>query len=138
MTPAGGSPSSEDGRRKYDLQERLLRFTCLIVDAVESMSPSRAGGHVAGQLIRCGTSPVANYAEAQSAESRRDFVHKAKVVLKELRETIVWLEVTRRRSLSSRPALVAEGLQECGELVAIFRASIATAERNMRKRVAPP
>ena len=119
--------------REFDLEERLLRFTCNIIDIVESLPNSRAGNHIGGQLIRCGTSPLANYAEAQSAESRSDFIHKLRVVLKELRETRVWLLVIDRKSLSSKPSLVKETLAECVELIAIFRSSIATADANRRK-----
>ncbi|HET6430128.1 MAG TPA: four helix bundle protein [Phycisphaerae bacterium] len=115
---------------KYDLEERLLDFTCGVIDVVESLVRSRAGNHVGGQLIKSGTSPIANYAEAQSAESRADFVHKLKVVLKELRESRVWLMVIDRKKLSNTPARVREMLSECEELIRIFRKSIDTAERN--------
>jgi four helix bundle protein len=121
-------------RKKFDLLERLIQFACLIIDIVDSLAATRAGNHVAGQLVRCGTSPAANYAEAAGAESRMDFVHKSKVVLKELRETNVWLEMTKRKELSSRPPLVVTAITECGELTAIFRTSISTAERNMRRQ----
>ena len=114
---------------RFDLDERLLNFTCSIIDVVESLSPRRAGNHIGGQLIRCGTSPAANYAEAQSAESRKDFIHKLKVVLKELRESRVWLLVIERRSLSRNAPRVAEALSESNELIAIFRKSISTAEK---------
>ena len=117
---------------KYDLEERLLDFTCGVIDVVESLVRSRAGNHVGGQLIKSGTSPVANYAEAQSAESRADFVHKLKVVLKELRESRVWLMVICRKSLSKAPKRAREILCECEELIRIFRKSIDTAERNRR------
>jgi four helix bundle protein len=135
MTESGEAPEGGGGR-KYDLLERLIQFACLIIDIVESLAPSRAGNHVAGQLVRCGTSPAANYAEAVGAESRKDFAHKAKVVLKELRETNVWLQVTKRKALSSRAPLVVTAIAECGELIAIFRTSISTAERNMRRQPA--
>jgi four helix bundle protein len=116
---------------KYDLQERLLEFTCLIVDTVDSLVRTRTGNHIAGQLIRCGTSPVANHAEAQSAESRRDFVHKLRVALKELRETRVWLTIIERKSLSGRMDVVAQALAECKELVPIFVSSVKTARKNI-------
>ena len=80
---------TQGGNARFDLEERLLNFTCSIIDVVESLPATRAGNHIGGQLIRCGTSPAANYAEAQSAESRNDFIHKLKVVLKELRENRV-------------------------------------------------
>lgn len=124
----------EDRHVKYDLEERLLDFTSLLIDVLESLSATRVGNHVAGQLVRCGTSPLANYAEAQSAESRKDFVHKFKIVLKELRETRVWMLLIQRKALSSKVGLVNDGLTECDELIAIFQASIRTAQQN---RMAP-
>ena len=72
--------------RNYDLQERLIEFAVRVLNVVESLPNSRVGNHVAGQLIRSGTSPAPNYGEAQSAESRKDFIHKTKVALKELRD----------------------------------------------------
>jgi len=80
---------TNNGNRKYDLGERLLEFTVRIIDVVDALPNTRAGNHIAGQLIRCGTSPAPNYGEAQSAESRNDFIHKIKIALKELRETKV-------------------------------------------------
>ena len=119
---------------RYDLEERLLEFTAGVIDIVESLSATRAGSHIAGQLIRCGTSPVANYAEAQSGESRKDFIHKLKITLKELRETRVWLLLIQRKVLSKTPGPLVETLNECNELTAIFWASINTAEQNKRKQ----
>ena len=75
--------------RKFDLEERLITFAIQILEIVEALPRTRIGNHVAGQLIHCGTSPAPNYAEAQSAESTHDFIHKVKVVLKELREVRV-------------------------------------------------
>ncbi len=72
----------------FDLEDRLVEFSCLIIELVEVLPPTRAGNYIAGQLIRCGLAPALLYGEAQSAESRMDFVHKMKIVLKELKETI--------------------------------------------------
>jgi four helix bundle protein len=82
-----------------------------------------------GQLLRSGTSPAANYAEARSAESRRDFVHRISICLKELRETHVWLELSRRLKLGKANDVEA-ALREADQLIAIFVASIKTAKRN--------
>jgi four helix bundle protein len=82
--------------RKYDLEERLLEFAVLIIRMTEMLPSTRIGNHVAGQLLRCGTSPHANRGEAQAAESPKDFVHKLRVVLKELRESHRWLKLIRR------------------------------------------
>ncbi len=110
-----------------ELEDRLIDFSVRIINVVENLPNSRAGNHVAGQIIRSGTSPAPNYGEAQSAESRKDFLHKMKVALKELRETLVWLKVIERKPLCS-PELMGPILTECDELIAIFVASVKTAE----------
>jgi four helix bundle protein len=121
----------ENGKRRaFDLEERLIDFAVRVITVVEVLPRSRAGNHVAGQLIRCGTSPAPNYAEAQSAESRCDFIHKMKVALKELRETRVWLQAIQRKPLLDKPAKLTALLTECNELIAIFVASVATAQKN--------
>lgn len=78
---------------KFDLEERLIKFAIQVIDIAESMSCTKAGTHIANQLIRSGTSPALNYGEAQSAESKSDFIHKLKVILKELRETSISLKI---------------------------------------------
>jgi four helix bundle protein len=122
---------SQKRPRSYDLQRRLIDFAVVVLDVVESLPNSAAGSHVGGQLTRCGTSPAANYGEAQAAESRKDFVHKMKVCLKELRESWVWLEIIRRKGLSRNVSRVAEGIREANELIAIFVTSVGTARANM-------
>jgi four helix bundle protein len=116
--------------RKFDLEERLLNFAIQILEIVEALPRTRIGNHIASQLIQCGTSPAPNYAEAQSAESRNDFIHKIKVVLKELREVRVWLLLIQRKGLLRVPDKLPPALAECDELIAIFVASIGTAKRN--------
>ena len=130
--------TGEGQPRRYDREDRLLDFTCGAIDVVESVVQSCPGNHIAGQLVRCGTSPLGNYAEAQSAESRRDFIHKLKIILKELRETRAWLLVLQRKGLSTSPERLADVLTECGELIRIFQTSITTAERNREKARAGP
>ena len=77
----------------------------------------------------CGTSPAANYAESQSAESRLDFIHKIEVVLKELRETKVWLMIITKATLVTPQTLLEPMIQECDELISIFVKSVQTANR---------
>ena len=114
--------------RVFDLEDRLLDYAAAIIRLVEDLPKTRAGNHVAGQLLRSGTSPLPNHGEAESAESPADFVHKLKVCLKELRETKRWLRLVVRV-----PMLVARSvdpvLQETIELIRIFVASIRTAEK---------
>ena len=111
------------------LEERLVDFAVLILGVVESLPDTKIGNHIAGQLVRCGTSPAPNYGEAQSAESRNDFIHKMKVALKELRETLVWLKIIMRKPLYSCEAL-APIIQENDELISIFVTSVKTAQQN--------
>lgn len=117
---------------KYDLEERLLEFAARIIRLSEQMSRSPAGLHVAAQILRSGTSPLPNHGEAQAAESNRDFIHKLKISLKELRETLRWLRLIKRVPLLQEPARVDPLLQETDELIRIFVTSIKTAQRNAK------
>ncbi len=83
----------------YDLEDRLIEFSVLIIDIVNEMEKSKAGNHLSGQIVRSGTSVSLNYGEAQSAESNKDFIHKMKVILKELRETFVCLKIIQKAKL---------------------------------------
>ena len=113
------------------LEERLINFAVIIVSVVEALPNFKAGNHIANQLIRSGTSPAPNYGEAQSAESRKDFTHKMKISLKELRETIVWLKIIARKRLGDCSEIPA-AMAECNELIAIFVSSTKTADANGR------
>ena len=90
--------------RKFDLDERLIDFASNIIDVSESLPLSIGGKHIAGQLVRSGTAPALHYGEAQGAESRRDFIHKIKVGLKELRETFNCLRIIKKKGWSERAA----------------------------------
>lgn len=120
--------------KKYDLEERLIEFAVLIIKLAESLNNTKAGNHIASQLVRSGTSPALQYGEAQSAESRNDFIHKLKILLKELRESLVALKIIKRVSLISKIDLLEKALVECNELIAIFVKSIETAKKNNDKR----
>jgi four helix bundle protein len=91
----------------------------------EKFPATALGKHVRVQLARCGTSPFANYGEAQAAESRQDFLHKLKVCLKELRETFAWLKFADRMNLCRDGIEAARN--ECHELISIFVVSVRTA-----------
>lgn len=113
----------------YDLEERLLLFSASIITLTDGMLKSRAGNHVAAQLLRSGTSPFPNHGEAQAAESLKDFIHKLKVCLKELRETWRWLRLVDKVPLAEDVVAVKELIRESDELIRIFSASIRTAEK---------
>lgn len=118
-------------KRKYDLEERLIDFAVLIILITENLFNSRAGIHIAGQLVRSGTSPALHYGEAQSAESRADFIHKLKVLLKELRESRNAMLIVKKTPLTDKLEIVEKGLLECNELISIFVKSVETAKRNL-------
>jgi four helix bundle protein len=120
--------------RGYLFTERLINFTIIVLDIVEALPDSRIATHIGTQLARSGSSPAPNYAEAISAESRRDFVHKLSVALKELQETYVWLRIIKRRRMISQVEIADTALRECNELIAILVSSINTARRKLEKQ----
>ena len=129
-------PNSNYGARRngrhYDLEDRLLDFAVSVVELTESFPSTRAGNHIAGQLLRCGTSPLSNHGEVEAAESRKDFVHKLRICLKELRETRRWLRLAGRLKKLGPIAGFPACLSEVDELIRIFVASIRTAEKNAK------
>uniref|UniRef100_A0A7V3E8C8 Four helix bundle protein n=1 Tax=Ignavibacterium album TaxID=591197 RepID=A0A7V3E8C8_9BACT len=121
-------------KQKFDLEDRLIAFAVLIIKITETLNNTKAGNHIAGQLVRSGTSPALQYGEAQSAESRNDFIHKLKILLKELRESLVSLKIIKEVLLTEKIDLVDRALLECNELIAIFVKSIETAKKNNDRR----
>lgn len=128
-------PEESPRTKRFDLEERLINYSVLVTEIVESIPNTRAGNHFAGQLIRSGTSPALNYAEAQSGESRKDFIHKLKIVLKELRETVVCLKIISRTKLYKSGETIRSVINESNELISIFVKSIETAQNNLQKTV---
>ncbi len=117
---------------KCDLEERLIKFSVLIIEIVNKTPDSKAGNHLSGQLVRSGTSVSLNYGEAQSAESRKDFIHKMKVILKELRETFVCLKIIYQSKLYKTENKIIEAKKENNELISIFVKSVETARNNLK------
>ena len=117
---------------KYDLEERLLKYSVKIIDTVEQLPNTRTGDHIAGQLLRSGTSAYPNHGEAQSAESPKDFIHKLRISLKELRETQRWLKLIQKAPLKKKPEKLNITIEETEELIKIFVASIKTSEKKQK------
>jgi four helix bundle protein len=116
-----------------NLEERLVDFAVMIIHLTDKMPNSRAGNHVAGQLLRSGTSPAAHYAEARGAESTNDFIHKLKVGLKELNESRVWLKIIIKSKMLPIQN-VTSIYKECDELCRIINASIKTSKQRKHNR----
>ena len=124
----------EEGRQVYDLEERLLEFSVHSIRLSRQIESSEAGKHVANQLLRSSTSPMANHAEAQAAESAKDFIHKLKISLKELRETQRWLKLIKRVPLVEDSDLLEKALSETDQLIRIFATSIHTAHSKSKSK----
>lgn len=116
--------------RKYDLEERLVDYTCRMIDVVEALPATRAGNYISGQLVRSCHSPAFNYGEAQGAESPKDFIHKMGIILKELKECRIALKIILKKEMI-KPIKKLDGVYaETQELVAVIAKSIVTAKRN--------
>lgn len=116
-----------------ELSDRLLNFAAKIVEITDALPDTRSGRHIAGQLLRCGTSPAPNYEEACAAESRRDFIHKLGVTLKELRESRVWLKLIVKCKLLAGN-VTTPTITEADELCNIIGKSIVTAKQPPTKK----
>jgi four helix bundle protein len=113
---------------KFDLEERLIEFGVRIIRLAEALPKTRVGNHISGQIIRSGTSPASNYGEAQSSESRADFIHKMRLCLKELRETRIWLLLTAKANVVKSVSQLEPLIDENNQLISIFVSSIKTAK----------
>jgi four helix bundle protein len=118
---------SIDGQSQADkLEERLIDFAVRVIKLSASLPKTAAGKHIAGQILRSGTSPAPNYGEARGAESHADFIHKLRIVLKELNETSIWLRIIERSELL-RKELIKDIVAENKELCRVFATSLRTA-----------
>jgi len=106
----------------------LVKFTVSVLTLTEEFPNSKIGLELKGQPIRSSSSVSLNYGEAQGAESRKDFIHKIKVVIKELRETN--LKIVHGIKLAKSNAIIELLLQEADELISIMVTSIRTANHN--------
>ena len=110
-----------------ELEQRLIEFAVNIIEVSGNLKGSYAGVHLSKQIVRSGTSPALNYGEARGAESKRDFIHKIKIVLKELRETHVALRIIDKSGLVTKDKSKLDlSIRECNELISIFVATTKT------------
>ena len=114
-------------KKGEELEERLLEFAARIGNVVDALPDTRLGRHIAGQLVRSGTSPAPNYGEACAAESKNDFIHKLGIVFKELRETRIWVRLILKAKLLPNDRMTAV-LDECEQLCNIIAKSLITAK----------
>jgi four helix bundle protein len=119
--------------KRFDLMERLIHFSVRIIQFCQALPNSKVGNHIRGELLQCRTSPPPNYAEAQSAESRSDFIHRMKIALKKLRETKSLAPHDCPSEFKKTKSRLHSLIQECDELISIFVKSVNTADSNRKK-----
>jgi four helix bundle protein len=112
-----------------DIEARLIEFAIGIVRLCDQIPRTPAGRHIAGQLLRSGTSPAPHSGEARGAESKADFIHKLGICLKELNESRVWLKIISGSGMLPETRLT-DISRECDELCRIINASVRTARRH--------
>jgi len=112
--------------KPQELQSRLNQFAIKIIRLTRDLPSDNAGQYLGKQLLRSGNSPALHYGEACGAESRKDFIHKMRICLKELRESYNNLCVLDEIGLIPDQRII----KEANEMISIFVSSIRTAEKN--------
>ena len=122
-----------NSKQIYDLEDRLITFACLCLEVCELLPNTKAGQNLEYQLSKSSTASALIYGEAQAAESGNDFLHKIKLVLKEIRETRINLRIIKQKPLVQNQKIEL-ALNEINQLMAIFLRSIETAKNNQQIR----
>ena len=117
-----------DESKANELEDRLIAFAVRVIKVANALPRTPVGRHLSDQLLRSGTSPAPNYAEARGSESRADFTHKLKIAVKELNETRVWLRIIGAASLV-KPKLLEPLLGENDQLCRIANSAATTARQ---------
>jgi len=110
------------------MKERLINFAVLLIELSRDLNRTVHGRNLADQIERSGTSVALNYGEASS---RKDFIFKMNIILKELRETEMNLCIIQRSNILNNSDQLLAAIKECDELISIFVVSIKTAKRNL-------
>ena len=106
--------------------ERMINFAVQIIKLCSALPNTPIGNHLANQLLRCGTSPVPNYAKSQQAENPDELFHQLGIVLKDLNELAIWLEITKRSEMVALEfvELLISVMKENTEITKIISSSI--------------
>ncbi len=119
--------------REFNLEERLIDYAVVNLNITEMLPDTKGANHLAGQLVRSGTAPALMYGEAQAAESRKDFIHKMGVALKEIRESFICQKVIYKKNYFKNAPILIKVLRESDELISIFVTSIKTSKANLKR-----
>ena len=118
--------------KPYDIRERTFEFAMAILELVERIPQSRAGNCVANQIVRSGTSVGANIEEAAGGSSKRDFINRTLISLREARETNYWLRIIKKKRLA--PEKETEDVLSESEELKKNLGTIVSSSRNTRKK----
>ncbi len=113
---------------RQKIEERLINLSVGVHQLIKSLDNGILSQNLSSQVIRSSTSAALNYGEAQGAESKKDFIHKSSIVLKELRETHISLKIINSSKISQDQSSLAHLLDECNQLIAIFHKTVTTAK----------
>jgi four helix bundle protein len=119
--------------REFNLEERLIDYAVVNLNITEMLPDTKGANHLGGQLVRSGTAPALMYGEAQGAESRKDFIHKMGVALKEIRETFICQKIIQKKVYLKNTPILNNAIRESDELISIFVTSIKTAKANLKR-----
>jgi four helix bundle protein len=114
---------------RQKLESRLVQLSVGINQLTKTLDQGILSQNLSDQIIRSSTSAALNYGEAQGAESKKDFIHKSSIVLKELRESHISLQIIRDSMVSSDKVSLTHLLDECNQLIAIFHQTVRTAKK---------
>ena len=119
---------------RYEMEERVIDFAVLVNKIADSLGTSKRALYYADQIVRSSSSAALNYGESMSAESKKDFIHKTKVALKELRETYIALRIIQRLNLCRQEELNKRACEENNELISILVKTIQTSQRKLNQQ----
>lgn len=111
-------------RKTYDLEERTAVFAEQIRDFCLRLPRNAANQQYIPQLLRAGSSPGANYIEANESLGDKDFIMKIKTCRREAKEAIYWLRLVITGDLSEMNKERQALQQEAKELVLIFNSIV--------------
>lgn len=120
--------------KNFDLEHRLITFSINILEIADKLPNSKSGVYISSQIIRSGTSPAMNFDEAESADSKNEYIQIMKLCLKELRETLVSLKIIYRKPLIEDSRMVEDVMNECIELIAVFIRNIDITKKNLTSK----
>ncbi len=117
---------------RKELENRLIDLSVGVNILVSSLKRNQFTNNLADQIVRSSTSAALNYGEVQSAESRKDFIHKTSIVLKELRETGIGLKILLKSNSTKDIKEISALIQECNHLTAIFQKTVTTSKSKIQ------